>query len=149
MKSWIVILVMVLVEIGTNAHAFFPDNMIGQTEQNGVIAQAYQAEAIDPWTVRMVSLFLAFAFVILFGAFFRFDANSKSFMVAWALYWMFQAIQKMSGMNIAESLWKWWEGRPLHTDWAYDAGIMCGFIVAAHVHNRFIRPAYMKVVHRA
>lgn len=132
---------MLLTEVGTNAHAFFPPTFIEQVNANGEIVQRYQEQAIDPWTVRMASLSLASAFMLFLFAWLRPDRKARNYMRAWGLYFIAQAAQKMAGLNVAESLWNLCK-RPIESDWPFDVLIMGVFIGAAYLVNRFGHPGF-------
>jgi hypothetical protein len=134
--SWIIIAAMVLTEVGTNCHALFPPVYLGSEVVDGVIVERYAEEGIDPWTVRMVSLSLASAFMAFLFALLKVDGPARAFAIAWGLYYVFQAVQKMTGLNVAPY------------DWSFDAVIMAAFIGGAWGWNRFVRPAILRVVHK-
>lgn len=126
----IVVGAMLLTELGTNAHALFPATFVDQVDQNGVIVQMYHEQAIDPWTVRMVSLSLASALMLFLFTWIRPDRRARNFMRAWGLYFIAQAAQKMVGLNVAPY------------DWPFDMLIMGMLIFAADLVNRFGHPGF-------
>jgi hypothetical protein len=115
---------MVLTEVGTNLHALFPPVYLGKVLVDGVFIEQYAQDGIDPWAVRMVSLSLASALMCFLWSWIKLDNEAPTYLRAWAGYYIFQAIQKMAGLNVG----------PL--DWPFDAAIMAAFIGAAFYVNR-------------
>lgn len=124
----LIVWAMVLTEIGTNLHVLFPPVFLGYEVVNGVSVERYRQDGIDPWTVRMVSLSLASAFMLFLFAWIRPDRRARNYIRAWGLYFVAQATQKMAGLNQAPE------------DWPFDVLIMGMFIVAADMVNRFGHP---------
>jgi len=134
--SLIIVLSMFCMEVFTNLHVFIPSNMTERIVVDGMALEQYDETVLDPWMIRMTTLSMASAIMLLLFTKVKPDQHARNYLRAWALFFVSQGVQKMCGLNVAESLCHVFSGRDCEFDLPYDLSIMLIFVMAAWAVNR-------------